>query len=56
LFGSNEAKAFLGIEPLDGSSRHEKPFQNHRFVHRQRCRPSNQRFREQKGVGRRAVS
>jgi hypothetical protein len=53
LIGLDEAKTFLAIEPLDGSSRHEKPFQNHRFVHRRSSRPSNQRFQEQKGVGRR---
>ena len=41
LIGCDEAEALLGIEPLDGSSRHEKPFQKHRFVHRRRSRLSN---------------
>ena len=27
LVGCDEAEAFLGVEPLDGPSRHEKPFQ-----------------------------
>jgi len=27
LIGCDEAEAFLAIEPLDGPSRHEKPFQ-----------------------------
>jgi hypothetical protein len=27
LVGCDKAKTLLGIEPLDGSSRHEKPFQ-----------------------------
>jgi len=27
LVGCDEAEAFLAVEPLDGPSRHEKPFQ-----------------------------
>ena len=37
LIGLNEAKALLAIEPLYGSSRHEKPFQKTKV-----CAPAKQ--------------